>query len=185
MAAGLDARVAKTCLDSSVGEWSAKTRKASWFVLSCFAFSGLDSCAHNPEVVGSSPASATKELLKSRDFRSSSFYPGQNVGSFSGRTRLTHTVTHLRKCQIESLRPGIVHRQPQGVFVSCVHILSMFLIGYATVVTWAQVRGSFRWKNAPWEKLDSHRGRYDWLYPCPLGMYLDFEITSIPDLPCS
>ena len=82
VAAGLAARVAKTCLDSSVGEWSAKTRKDSWFVLSCFAFSGLDSCAHNPEVVGSSPASATKELLKSQDFRSFSFYTGQKVGSF-------------------------------------------------------------------------------------------------------
>ena len=32
--------------------------------------------AHNPEVVGSSPASATKELLKSKDFGSSSFLSG-------------------------------------------------------------------------------------------------------------
>ena len=29
--------------------------------------------AHNPEVVGSSPASATKEVLKSKDFRTFSF----------------------------------------------------------------------------------------------------------------
>ena len=39
--------------------------------------------AHNPEVVGSSPASATKELLKSKDFGSSSFCEkylhGQNM----------------------------------------------------------------------------------------------------------
>ena len=59
VAAGLDARVAKTCLDRSVGEWSAKTREDACFVLACFAFSGLDPCTHNPEVVGSSPASAT------------------------------------------------------------------------------------------------------------------------------
>ena len=73
MAGGVDARVAKICLDSSVGEWSAKTREDACFVLACIAFSGLDPCTHNPEVVGSSPASATKELLKSQDFRSFSY----------------------------------------------------------------------------------------------------------------
>ena len=30
-------------------------------------------CSHNPEVVGSSPASATKKVLKSKDFRTFSF----------------------------------------------------------------------------------------------------------------
>ena len=38
---------------------------------------------------------------------------GQKVGSYFGRSHLTH----IRKCQIESFRPGIVHRQPQGVFI--------------------------------------------------------------------
>ena len=38
--------------------------------------------AHNPEVVGSSPASATKELLKSQDFRSSSFLSGSKSWEF-------------------------------------------------------------------------------------------------------
>ena len=38
--------------------------------------------AHNPEVVGSSPASATKELLKSQDFRSSSFLSGSKSWVF-------------------------------------------------------------------------------------------------------
>ena len=38
--------------------------------------------AHNPEVVGSSPASATKELLKSKDFGSSSFLSGSKSWVF-------------------------------------------------------------------------------------------------------
>ena len=50
---------AKTCFESSVGEWSAKTGNRGWFLLDFLAFCQLDSCAHNPEVVGSSPASAT------------------------------------------------------------------------------------------------------------------------------
>ena len=42
--------------------------------------------AHNPEVVGSSPASATKELLKSKDFGSSSFLSGSKSWEFFRQT---------------------------------------------------------------------------------------------------
>ena len=78
----LDGTFAETCFEQFVGEWSAKTRKQAGFSLVFFAFSHLDLCAHNPEVVGSSPASATKEVLRLKNLRTFSFLSGQKVGSF-------------------------------------------------------------------------------------------------------
>ena len=52
---------AKTCFDTSIGEWSAKTGNHPGSLLVFLALWYFDSSAHNPEVVGSSPASATKE----------------------------------------------------------------------------------------------------------------------------
>ena len=54
-----DGTFAKTCLETSVGEWSARTGKNPCSLLVFLALWHFDSCAHNPEVVGSSPASAT------------------------------------------------------------------------------------------------------------------------------
>ena len=54
--------------------------------------------AHNPEVVGSSPASATKKVLKSKDFRTFSCFLG--VEKFEvqfckfAENHLTHISTH-------------------------------------------------------------------------------------------
>ena len=54
-----DATFAKTCFEMSVGEWSARTGNNPGSLLVFLALWHFDSCAHNPEVVGSSPASAT------------------------------------------------------------------------------------------------------------------------------
>ena len=55
-----DTTFAKTCLDPSVGKWSARTGNNPGSLLVFLVLWHFDSCAHNPEVVGSSPASATK-----------------------------------------------------------------------------------------------------------------------------
>ena len=56
--------------------------------------------AHNPEVVGSSPASATKKVLKSKDFRTFSCileYKKLGVKFCElAENRLTHILTHNR-----------------------------------------------------------------------------------------
>ena len=61
---GTDTIFAKTWFETSVGKWSARTGKNTGFLIACLALLGVDSSAHNPEVVGSSPASATKELTR-------------------------------------------------------------------------------------------------------------------------
>ena len=60
-ARGRDGSFAKTCFETAVGEWSARTGKHPGSLLVFFALWHFDSSAHNPEVVGSSPASATKK----------------------------------------------------------------------------------------------------------------------------
>ena len=60
-AEGIFVSFAKTCFDGSVGVWSAQTGKNTCFLITFLAFWGTELSAHNPEVVGSSPASATKE----------------------------------------------------------------------------------------------------------------------------
>ena len=57
-----DATFAKTCFETAVGEWSAKTGNHPGSSLVFLALWYFDSSAHNPEVVGSSPASATKKF---------------------------------------------------------------------------------------------------------------------------
>ena len=52
---------AKICFETSVGGWSAWTGKKPRFLIALLAFSCTDLIAHNPEVVGSSPASATRK----------------------------------------------------------------------------------------------------------------------------
>ncbi len=52
---------AKTCFDGSVGVWSARMEKKTRFLIAFLAFFSTDLIAHNPEVVGSSPASATRK----------------------------------------------------------------------------------------------------------------------------
>ena len=56
--------------------------------------------AHNPEVVGSSPASATKKVLKSKDFRTFSCVlwteKSREIFCKSAETLLTHILTHNR-----------------------------------------------------------------------------------------
>ena len=58
------------------------------------------SAAHNPEVVGSSPASATKKVLKSKDFRTFSCAlwteKSREIFCKSAETLLTHILTHNR-----------------------------------------------------------------------------------------
>ena len=58
-AKGSVASFAKTWFDGSVGVWSARTEQKPRFLIALLAFSSTESSAHNPEVVGSSPASAT------------------------------------------------------------------------------------------------------------------------------
>ena len=52
---------AKTCFESAVGGWSARRGKNTGFLIAFFGFSHTDLIAHTPEVVGSSPASATRK----------------------------------------------------------------------------------------------------------------------------
>ena len=61
-ARGRDGSFAKTWFEIAVGEWSARTGNNPCSLIACLALSEPDSCAHNPEVVGSSPASATKKF---------------------------------------------------------------------------------------------------------------------------
>ena len=58
---GIFASFAKTCFEAAVGIWSAGRREKWHFLLVLLDFSSFLPIAHNPEVVGSSPASATKE----------------------------------------------------------------------------------------------------------------------------
>ena len=58
---GRFASFAKTCFETAVGVWSAKTGEKTRFSLRLLGFLDLFTGAHNPEVVGSSPASATKK----------------------------------------------------------------------------------------------------------------------------
>ena len=52
--------------------------------------------AHNPEVVGSSPASATIKVPKTTRFSELFFYfVGEIVGADFERNPLTHTLTHI------------------------------------------------------------------------------------------
>ena len=62
---GRDGTFAKTCFETAVGEWSARTGNNPGSLLVFLVLWHFDSCAHNPEVVGSSPASAT---IKTPDF---------------------------------------------------------------------------------------------------------------------
>ena len=57
-----DTNFAKTCFETAVGECSAKTGNHPGSLLVFLALWHFDSSAHNPEVVGSSPASATKKI---------------------------------------------------------------------------------------------------------------------------
>ena len=50
---------AKTCFETSVGVWSAQMGKSTWILIAFLGFFSTEFSAHNPEVVGSSPASAT------------------------------------------------------------------------------------------------------------------------------
>ena len=52
---------AKACFEPSVGVWSAWAGKKPRFLIACIALLGPELSAHNPEVVGSSPASATRK----------------------------------------------------------------------------------------------------------------------------
>ncbi len=58
---GFVGSIAKTCFDGSVGVWSARMGQKSRFLIAFLAFSEPELSAHNPEVVGSSPASATRK----------------------------------------------------------------------------------------------------------------------------
>ena len=60
-ARGRDGSFAKICFETSVGEWSARTGNNPGSLLVFLTLWHFDSSAHNPEVVGSSPASATKK----------------------------------------------------------------------------------------------------------------------------
>ena len=54
-----DTIFAKTCFDPTVGGWSARRGKKGGFLIAFLAFFSTDLIAHNPEVVGSSPADPT------------------------------------------------------------------------------------------------------------------------------
>ena len=81
-ASGREGRFAKTWFETIVGEWSAKTGNHPGSLLVFLALWHFDSSAHNPEVVGSSPASATiSQTLESSDSKVS-FY-AQNLMIFA------------------------------------------------------------------------------------------------------
>ena len=61
LAKGIAAIFTKTCFDPTVGVWPARKGKKTRFLIDFLAFFSTDLIAHNPEVVGSSPASATKK----------------------------------------------------------------------------------------------------------------------------
>ena len=56
---GMCGSFAKTCFSESVGVWSAKANPKVRFVIAFFVTLRNLRCAHNPEVGGSSPSSAT------------------------------------------------------------------------------------------------------------------------------
>ena len=67
-AKGVAAIFAKTCFEVSVGGWSAWVGEDACFLVAFFGFSQPELSAHNPEVVGSSPASATIKVPKTTWF---------------------------------------------------------------------------------------------------------------------
>ena len=60
-AKGIGGIFAKTCFERLVGVWSARPKKNTRFLIACLALLATELSAHNPEVVGSSPASATRK----------------------------------------------------------------------------------------------------------------------------
>ena len=61
-----DTNFAKTCFETAVGEWSARTGKHPGSLLVFLALWCFDSSAHNRSGVGSSPASATNNAHRFR-----------------------------------------------------------------------------------------------------------------------
>ena len=76
-----DGNFAKTCFAVSVGKWSARTGNNPGSLLVFLALWHFDSCAHNPEVVGSSPASATISQASLSSGSEVSFYAPKLMGS--------------------------------------------------------------------------------------------------------
>ena len=76
-AKAIDGIFAKTCFDGSVGIWSARTEQKPRFLIAFLDFFLTDAIAHNPKVVGSSPASATNNANRFR-------YRGRKVRNHSG-----------------------------------------------------------------------------------------------------
>ena len=81
--------------------------------------------AHNPEVVGSSPASATKELLKSQDFRSSSFLSGSKSWVFFRESPPDPYRDPYQKMSNRITSPWDRPSTTPGLFVYCVLIVSL------------------------------------------------------------
>ena len=85
-AKGSGGNFAETCFETSVGVWSARVGEKHRFLIACFAFSQPELSAHNPEVVGSSPASATRKETAIPIGMAFFFYPAcvASFGSTSG-----------------------------------------------------------------------------------------------------
>ena len=115
-----DTNFAKICFEIPVGEWSARTGKHPGSLLVFFALWHFDSGAHNPEVVGSSPASATISQASLSHGSEVSFCPKSHWEVFVSNGKQTKLLCSIwaanraANAKIRSIPPSARRRRMVG-----------------------------------------------------------------------
>ena len=110
---GTDTSFAKACFEMSVGKWSARTGKNTGSLIACLALLEVDSSAHNPEVVGSSPASATIRKASLSHGSEVSFCPKSHWEVFVSNGKQTKLLCSIwaANAKIRSIPPSARRRR--------------------------------------------------------------------------